>query len=121
MEITVDQASEEISADLGGLSFDRMLVINGDQSDTRFYIDGEVETQAAPAVPPVKTWRNDEANLPLVAEMNRALAKRPFNSDIPGTLDDRPVSIEWSVGPDLPSGLCWKGGVAGAISQAACG
>ena len=41
-------------------------------------------------------WRNDEANLEVVREFNRALEHIPFSSEHEGVLDQCPFRIDWS-------------------------
>lgn len=59
-------------------------------------------------------WRDDPANLDIVAKLNRAYTRLPFSREFEGVLDECPVSIDWQIGPDLP--VAWKGGVAGVIN-----
>ncbi len=60
-------------------------------------------------------WRNDEANLDVVRELNRAYERIPFSHEYEGVLDYCPLKLEWSTGPNLP--LAWKGGVAGIFDE----
>ena len=60
-------------------------------------------------------WRNDEANIEVVRELNRAVEQPPFSTDFEGVLDDCPFRIDWTVGPNVP--LPWKGGVSGVFGQ----
>jgi len=60
-------------------------------------------------------WRNDLANLDVVRQVNRAYARIPFSQEYEGVLDECPIQLHWSVGPNLP--LPWKGGVAGLIDD----
>jgi len=55
-------------------------------------------------------WRDDEANLVAVGELNRAYQRLPFDREFEGVLNECPVEIKWSVGPNLP--IAWKGGDA---------
>src|SRR6266567_4006417 len=58
-------------------------------------------------------WRNDEANLVVVRELNRAYARLPFSREYDGVLDQSPFEMTWNTGPNLP--VTWKGGVAGVV------
>ena len=60
-------------------------------------------------------WRNDEANLEVVREFNRALEHIPFSSEHEGVLDQCPFRIDWSLGPNLP--MPWKGGISGVFGS----
>jgi hypothetical protein len=60
-------------------------------------------------------WRNDEANLAVVRELNRAYARLPFSREFEGVLDDRPLELEWTTGTNLP--MTWKGGAAGIMGD----
>eukprot|EP01045_Picozoa_sp_COSAG04_P002948 COSAG04_NODE_114_length_25503_cov_39.366832_5_plen_473_part_00 len=57
-------------------------------------------------------WRNDAANLRLVAAWGAYLEQTPLSDDYGGDSisDDVPIRLEWSVGSDMPIG--WKNGVA---------
>ena len=73
-----------------------------------------------PATDPKTTsteWRNDVANLKVVQKLNRAYARVPFSQQYDGVLDHCPLKLAWSTGPNLPPGLAWKGGVAGAFGE----
>jgi hypothetical protein len=56
-------------------------------------------------------WRDDEKNIIVVRELNRAYEQLPFSHEYEGVLDQPPVKLDWSTGPNLP--MTWKGGVAG--------
>jgi len=60
-------------------------------------------------------WRNDDANLDVVRQLNRAYARIPFSQEYEGVLDECPMQLHWSVGPNLP--FPWKGGIAGLIDD----
>ncbi|MSP14649.1 MAG: hypothetical protein EXR62_17040 [Chloroflexi bacterium] len=60
-------------------------------------------------------WRDDEKNLFIVAELNRAYDQVPFSHEYEGVLDDCPVTLTWEIGPNLP--VAWKGGVAGIMGD----
>lgn len=60
-------------------------------------------------------WRDDDKNLPLVRELNRAYAHLPFSREYKGVLDTCPFELRWTVGPNLP--VAWKGGVAGLLGD----
>ncbi len=60
-------------------------------------------------------WRNDEANLNVVRELNRAYARLPFSREYEGVLDQCPFEVTWTTGPNLP--VTWKGGVAGLVGD----
>src|SRR5688572_23931479 len=60
-------------------------------------------------------WRNDEANLNVVRELNRAYARLPFSREYEGVLDQCPFELTWTNGPNLP--MTWKGGVAGVLGD----
>jgi len=60
-------------------------------------------------------WRDDVANLQVVERINDAYARIPFSQEAEGALDDCPLQLRWSVGPNLP--FPWKGGVAGRIGE----
>lgn len=69
---------------------------------------------AAPATTSTD-WRDDGANLEIVRRLNEAYRRIPFSEEYEGVLDDRPLALEWSVGPNLP--VAWKGGVAAILGQ----
>ncbi|MBN1345832.1 MAG: hypothetical protein JXQ73_24285 [Phycisphaerae bacterium] len=60
-------------------------------------------------------WRDDVANIHVVRKINDSYARIPFSRQYEGVLDDRPVRLQWRIGPNLP--VCWKGGVAGLIGD----
>ena len=60
-------------------------------------------------------WRDDVENLKVVEKINRAYARIPFSQEVAGVLDERALTLSWSVGPNLP--FPWKGGVAGRIGD----
>ncbi len=67
---------------------------------------------------PVSTsteWRDDEASLIVVRELNRAYARLPFSREYEGVLDDCPFEMTWTIGPNTPAP--WKGGVAGVFGD----
>lgn len=117
LQVSVDEGTHKVSGQVPQVIFDRLVIINGDQSGTKFYLDGDSSSDKSLDIRQVASWRNDKVNLPLVAKLNKALANRAFTAEIPGTLDEMPVSIDWSTGPDLPVNLYWKGGVAGEIDN----
>jgi hypothetical protein len=53
-------------------------------------------------------WRDDEKNVVVARELNRAYARLSFARDYEGVLDNPPLSLSWQVGPNTP--LAWKGG-----------
>lgn len=60
-------------------------------------------------------WRDDEKNLIVVQELNKAYARLPFSREHEGVLDECPFEIAWEIGPNLP--VAWKGGVAGVFGD----
>ncbi len=70
-------------------------------------------------VPKPKTtsteWRNDEANIDVIREVNRAYTRVPFTREFDGVLDDRPFELDWTTGPNLP--VACKGGVSGIFGD----
>lgn len=70
--------------------------------------------RAADPNDPAATWRDDAANIEIVARLNRAYARLPFSREFEGVLDECPFEIDWQIGPSLP--VAWKGGVAGVVS-----
>jgi hypothetical protein len=60
-------------------------------------------------------WRNDEANIEVVRELNRAWEHYTFSKEYEGVLDDPPFRIEWTTGPNVL--VVWKGGASGAIGD----
>ncbi len=78
--------------------------------NTAFSLAGEGITGTAPA-----EWRDDERNIGIVRCLNEAYKRLPFSREFEGVLDDCPVRIAWTIGPNLPT--AWKGGVAGVIGD----
>ena len=76
-------------------------------------------SQAAESPPIVQgtstEWRDDEKNLIVVRELNRAYARLPFSREYDGVEDHCPVSLTWKIGSNLP--IAWKGGVAGIFGD----
>jgi len=60
-------------------------------------------------------WRNDQANLVVVEEINKAYAQIPFSHEYEGVLDKTPFELTWTTEPNLP--MTWKGGVAGMVDD----
>jgi hypothetical protein len=60
-------------------------------------------------------WRDDEKNILLVRDLNRAYARLPFSHEYDGVLDERPFELDWTTGANLP--VAWKGGVAGVLGD----
>jgi len=60
-------------------------------------------------------WRNDEANVAVVRDLNRAYARLPFSREYEGVLDQCPFELTWTNGRNLP--VTWKGGVAGVLGD----
>ena len=82
--------------------------------------------QVHPSEEQLFPWRNDSANLLLTKLLNKYLAATPLSDDVtgPSISDQPPVSLDWSLGPDLPhmaqkDGVgCWIGSdfvVAGGL------
>ncbi|MFB3902391.1 MAG: Kelch repeat-containing protein [Acidobacteriota bacterium] len=65
--------------------------------------------------PELTPWRDDQANIGIVRQINRAYAHIPFSTEYEGVLDDCPFEIEWTVGPDIP--YPWKGGISGVFGD----
>lgn len=60
-------------------------------------------------------WRDDDKNLLVVEELNRAYARLPFSREYEGVQDHCPFAISWETGPNVP--VAWKGGVAGVFGD----
>ena len=60
-------------------------------------------------------WRDDESNLAIVRELNRAYDRLPFSREYEGVLDHCPFRITWTLGANLP--VAWKGGVTGVFGD----
>jgi hypothetical protein len=60
-------------------------------------------------------WRNDDANIQVARELNRAYSMLPFSREYEGVLDEKPLEVTWTTGPNLP--VTWKGGAAGMIGE----
>ena len=60
-------------------------------------------------------WRNDQANVIVVEELNKSYAQIPFSQEYEGVLDSSPFELTWTNGPNLP--VTWKGGIAGVIGD----
>ena len=57
-----------------------------------------------PAIAPF--WRNDTANIELVSRWNAYLQSTPLSDDVSGAAvsDDPPLTLEWSLGQEMPYG-----------------
>lgn len=117
LEVSINGETQKASGQVANVVFDRLVVINGDQSGTKFYLDSDSTNDNSRKHSEELSWRNDNVNLRLVAKINKTIANQSFSAEIPGTLDKKPVCIDWSTGPDLPLNLYWKGGVAGVIDN----
>ncbi len=81
--------------------------------NTRFSLaqSGRSETKVTSST----EWRNDEANIDVIRQVNRAYARVPFSREHDDVLDDRPFELDWTTGPNMP--MTWKAGVAGVIGN----
>ena len=60
-------------------------------------------------------WRDDVASLEATRIINEAYRRLPFSVQYEGVLDDCPIKLDWTVGPNVP--VAWKGGVAGLLGD----
>ena len=47
-------------------------------------------------------WRDDVASLKAVRMLNEAYVRMPFSREFEDILDDCPVRLDWTVGPNVP-------------------
>jgi hypothetical protein len=76
---------------------------------------GPVPARSADPATTSTPWRDDGKNIDVTRKLNEAYLRMPFSREFEGVLDDCPMQLEWSVGPNLPR--AWKGGVAGFVGD----
>ena len=60
-------------------------------------------------------WRDDEKNLTVARELNRAYARLPFSREYEGVSDQPPITLAWQIGPNTP--IPWKGGATALFGE----